>query len=182
VRTIFQATAITAVGIALLSCSPRHRVVYLPPPPAYWPAPSGVFAPLPPPTAYSPAPSMRYGKSTYARSETSPQSDGLMVLQSSPRRGAAGGHTVASMESPLLPGGLKHTSEDLNGRQRLGSRCHRGHELRFSGFPASPSTCPPVMISLQACGQFLLTAGSLVRVRPGEPTFPRICGQNWLPS
>jgi hypothetical protein len=83
VRTIFQATATTAVGIALLSCSPRHRVVYLPPPPAYWPAPSVVLAPLPP-TAYSPAPSLRYGKTTYT--ETSPQSDGHMVLQSSPHR------------------------------------------------------------------------------------------------
>ena len=31
---------------------------------------------------------MRYGKSTYARSETTPQSDGHMMLQSSPRRAA----------------------------------------------------------------------------------------------
>jgi hypothetical protein len=88
VRKVLAVTATLAVGIALLSCSPRHRVVYLPPPPAYGPAPSAVFAPLPPPTAYSPAPSMRYGKSTYARSETSPQSDGHVVLQSSPRRAA----------------------------------------------------------------------------------------------
>ena len=83
-RKVLAVTATLAVGIALLSCSPRHRVVYLPPPPAYGPAPSAVFAPLPPPTAYSPAPSLRYGKTTYT--ETSPQSDGHMVLQSSPRR------------------------------------------------------------------------------------------------
>ena len=31
---------------------------------------------------------MRYGKSTYARSETTPQSDGHMMLRSSPRRAA----------------------------------------------------------------------------------------------
>ena len=86
VRTIVQVTAIAALGIALLACSPRHRVVYLSPPPAYWASPSAGFAPLPPPTTYSPAPSMRYGGSNYARSETAPQPDGHIVLQSSPRR------------------------------------------------------------------------------------------------
>jgi hypothetical protein len=86
VRKIFQITATMAVGITLLSCSPRHRVVYLPPPPAYWPSPLVASVPPPGPMAYSSPPSTRYGKSSYARSETLPRSDAQLAAQSSPRR------------------------------------------------------------------------------------------------
>lgn len=76
---MFQITATTAFGIALLSCSPRHRVVYLPPPPTYWGSPhSAAFASPPRPMAYS----------SDARSETPPQSDVHVLSEYSPHRAA----------------------------------------------------------------------------------------------
>jgi hypothetical protein len=84
---IFQITATTIIGIALLSCSPRPRVVYLPPP-AYSPSPAVISAPLPRSGAYAPPISPRYGRSTYARSETPPQADAHMVWHASPRQSA----------------------------------------------------------------------------------------------
>lgn len=94
VRKVRWITATTAVGLALLSCAPRPRVVYAPPPPVvYVPSSQGVRAPLPPPARYvhapSPAPyspptAARYRKFTYVGSEAPPQASSEMS-RSSPR-------------------------------------------------------------------------------------------------
>lgn len=94
-RKVLRVTATTAVGLALLSCAPRPRVVYAPPPSVvYAPASPVVRAPLPPPAGYvhapsrepySPPPAARYGESTYAGSEARPQAGSQMVWRPSPR-------------------------------------------------------------------------------------------------
>jgi hypothetical protein len=95
-RKVLRLTALTAVGIALLSCAPRPSqvayapppevdappppvvraplppVAYAPPPPmAYAPRPPVGYAPPPPPVAYAPPPGP-YGRSSYGVSETPP--------------------------------------------------------------------------------------------------------------
>jgi hypothetical protein len=86
-RKVLRVTALTAVGIALLSCAPRpSQVAYAPPPEVDAPRPPVVRAPLPP-VAYAPPPPMAYaprqpvgyapppgpyGRSSYAVSETPP--------------------------------------------------------------------------------------------------------------
>jgi hypothetical protein len=79
-RKVLRVTALTAVGIALLSCAPRpSQVAYAPPPEVDAPPPPVVRAPLPPvgyappppPVAYAPPPGP-YGRSSYAVSETPP--------------------------------------------------------------------------------------------------------------
>ena len=59
-RKVLRVTALTAVGIALLSCAPRpSQVAYAPPPEVDAPRPPVVRAPLPP-VAYAPPPPVAY--------------------------------------------------------------------------------------------------------------------------
>jgi hypothetical protein len=82
----------TAVGMTLLSCCtapspPPPPVAYAPPPPvvhAPLPPPVGYAVP-PPPAAYSSPPPAQYGNSTYARSDTLPQTAAHMMWRASPR-------------------------------------------------------------------------------------------------
>ena len=92
VRKVLGITATTVVGLALLSCAPRPRVVYLPPPPVYAPyyrppLPSSAdYRRQPAPPAYSrrlPVPS---GGTDYA--EGRPQVGSQMVRSTSTSWGA----------------------------------------------------------------------------------------------
>ena len=77
VRKVLGITATTVVGLALLSCAPRPRVVYLPPPPVYAPyyrppLPSSAdYRRQPAPPTYSRRPSVPFGGTDYAVRSTS---------------------------------------------------------------------------------------------------------------
>jgi hypothetical protein len=90
----FRAAAILAVGMALLSCAPRPRVLYAPPPAApYEPSLPVARGPLPPvayvrapaPPRYWRPPSGSHRASTYARAEVRPQPGSRLVWSTSPR-------------------------------------------------------------------------------------------------
>ena len=106
VRKVLRVTATTAVGLALLSCAPRPRVVYAPPPAVVY---APVRAPLPPPAdyrhqpfppTYSRPPSVSFGASTYAEPEARPQAGSQMVSRTSPSWAAVKKKTRTSAAKP----------------------------------------------------------------------------------
>ena len=96
-RKVLRGAAIAAVGVGLLSCTPRPPAAAepLPPPVAYAPSSPVVHAPLPPPAGYPPA----YGDQAERQQYGAPpqQADpSRLVWRTSPRwatvkRGASTG-------------------------------------------------------------------------------------------
>jgi hypothetical protein len=104
VRKVLRIAATTAVGLALLSCAPRPRVVYVPPPPVYVPyyrpplPSSAYYRRQPSPPTYSRRPSVPFGESDYA--EAPPQVGSQMVRSTSPSWAAVKKATRTSTAKP----------------------------------------------------------------------------------
>ena len=94
-RKVLRVTTTTAVGLALLSCAPRPRVVYAPPPPVVY---APVRAPLPHPADYRHQPF----PPTYSRPEPEarPQASSQMVSRTSPSWSAVKKKTRTTAAKP----------------------------------------------------------------------------------
>jgi hypothetical protein len=81
-RKVRRVAATMAVGMTLLSCSPRPPVVNVPPREAYAPPSAVSRVPLPPPVGYAQPPSVPYDK--YARAEAALPPGAHMVWRATP--------------------------------------------------------------------------------------------------
>ena len=94
-----------AVGLALLSCAPRPRVVYAPPyPVVYAPSlPPADYRHQPSPPTYARRRAVSFGASTYAEPEVRPQAGSQMVRRASPSRAAVKKKTHTTATSAAKP-------------------------------------------------------------------------------